>query len=148
MNSIRIDVPRTAVQTQQRRFVECSRILLKYFHAFLCHLRVMHIVYLILRYIPEKFYPKLLYPIEYEITSASTRVIFTRSKHNNQQICLKLWQLYDQSICNKKLVTRNINYLLEGFEFNRRFAPDIYLGVAPVVLSNAKNSILRGRLIN
>jgi len=147
MNSFRIEVPHTSVQTRQSRFVESSQILLKHLHAFLCHLKVMHIVYLILRYIPEKFYPNLLYPIEYEVISTSTRVIFTRSKHNNQQICLKLWQLYDHKICNESLVTRNLQYLLEGFEFNRRVAPDVYLGVAPVEKSNDKTSILRGRLI-
>lgn len=147
MNSFRIEVPRTSVHTRQSRFVEYSQILRKHLHAFLCHLRVMQIVYLLLRHIPEKIYPNLLYPIEYEIISTSTRVIFTRSKHNNQQICLKLWQLYDQNICNERLVKRNLQSLLEGFEFNRRVAPDVYLGVAPIEISDNKKSIRRGRLI-
>ena len=150
MNTIRINVPRPFAHTQQRKFVDYFQIaskLLVYLSALLYYLRVMYVLYLILRFIPEKYYPKLFYPIEQQIISASTRVIFTRSKHNNQEICLKLWQLYDQKICNEKLVTRNVDYLLEGFEFNRRFALDVYLGIAPITLSNNKRSVLRGRLI-
>ena len=148
--NIRISVPRSHVHSEYRKFdffFLIAHKLFLYLFRLLCQLKVVLILYPLLRHIPEKFYPKLLYPIEYEIISSSTRVIFTRSKHNNQQICLKLWQLQNQNICNEKLVTRNIHYLLEGFEFNHRFAPDVYLGVAPVILNNNNNSILRGQLI-
>lgn len=162
MITSRINVPRTWTLTQQKKLVDCYQIVRKlpewlstcFFYIFILYIQLsiyysitMYILYFVRHLIPEKYYPKLFYPIEDEIISASTRVIFTRSKHNNQQICLKLWQLYDQKVCNEKLVTRDINYLLEGFEFNLRFAPDIYLGIVPVELSNDKKNILRGRLI-
>lgn len=103
---------------------------------------------LILRLVPKKFYPLLLYPIVDEIVSTTTRVIFTRRKQNRQGICLKLWQFENTS--NNVLVTWNINYLLEGYEFNKRFAPFVYLGIAPVYFGQSFNqpkNILRGKLI-
>src|SRR5205823_4876570 len=48
------------------------------------------------------------------------------------------------------LVTWNIGYLLEGFEFNRRFASFVYLGIAPVYFKQGflqPKNILRGKLI-
>ncbi len=61
---------------------------------------------------------------------------------------MKLWQLYDQKICNDKLVRRNVDYLLEGFKFNRRFAQDVCLGIVPVKVDDDDNKkIYRGRLI-
>lgn len=162
MITIRINVPRTWTNRQHSIIEECNQFIrnlprwlytnflylyILHFQLSLYYLRVIYILYFIWHIIPENYYPKLFYPIEDEIISASTRVIFTRSKHNNQQICLKLWQLYDEKICNEKLMTRDVKYLLEGFEFNLRFAPDVYLGIVPVELSGDKKSILRGRLI-
>ncbi len=99
----------------------------------------------LLRFIPESIYPNLLYPIEDEIVSTTTRVILTRRKQNQQQVCLKLWQ---QKVCNQELVMRHAAYLVEGFEFNRRFAPKVYLGIAPVKLSMDTTKIRRGKLID
>jgi hypothetical protein len=101
----------------------------------------------LLQIIPDSFYPKLQYPIEEEIISTMTRVTFTRSKYDLQQICLKLWQRYDEKVFKAGLVTRRVDYLLEGFEFNRRFAPGVYLGIAPVKVSKDPKRILRGKLI-
>jgi len=101
----------------------------------------------LLRIIPGSFYPKLQFPIEDEILSTTTWVIFTRRKHIKQQICLKLWQLNNEMVCNPKLVKRRMEYLLEGLEFNRRFAPGVYLGVAPVEPSKKPKKILRRKLI-
>lgn len=81
---------------------------------------------LLLRIIPERFYPDLPYPIEEEIVSTTTRVIFTRRKDTRQPVCLKLWQR--ENISNPVLVTREVTYLLEGLEFNRRVAPFVYFG--------------------
>jgi aminoglycoside phosphotransferase family enzyme len=44
-------------------------------------------------------------------------------------------------------VIRSEDYLLEGLEFNRKFAKDVYLGIAPVRLSEDRKKIRRGRLI-
>ena len=110
----------------------------------------IYLLYGIQQIFPERFYPRFLYPrypIEDEILSTSTRVIFTRSKHDDRPICLKLWLNVNEKVCNNKLVTRKVDYLLEGLEFNRRFAPDVYLGIAPVNLSKDPKKIQRGKLI-
>jgi aminoglycoside phosphotransferase family enzyme len=60
---------------------------------------------------------------------------------------LKLWQRSEDEVCNDKLVIRDEDYLLEGLEFNRKFAKDVYLGIAPVTLSEDTKKIRRGRLI-
>src|SRR3989442_6250968 len=52
----------------------------------------IYTLYLIQQFIPVGLSPKLDYPIEDEIASTTTRVIFTRSKHDDQPICLKLWR--------------------------------------------------------
>ncbi len=109
---------------------------------------VKHIAHL-LWLVPKRIYPKLRYPIVDEIVSSTTRVIFTRRKQDGQPICLKLWNF--ENICNPKLVTRDKDYLIEGFDFNRRFAPTVYLGIAPVYsneeqLRQAKK-IRRGKLL-
>ncbi len=102
---------------------------------------------LLLRLIQRLCSEEPWYPIEYEIVLTTTRVIFTRSKRTTQQICLKLWQRSDDEVCNDKLVIRNEDYLLEGLEFNRKFAKDVYLGIVPVTLSEDTKKIRRGRLI-
>jgi aminoglycoside phosphotransferase family enzyme len=110
----------------------------------------IYLLYGIQQIFPERVYPRFLYPrypIEDEIVSTSTRVFYTRSKHNKQPICLKLWRRSDEKVCNEKFVTRDVDDLLEGLEFNRRFAPDVYLGIAPINLSKDPKKILRGKLI-
>jgi aminoglycoside phosphotransferase family enzyme len=99
----------------------------------------------ILRLMQWFLFKSSYYPIEHEIALTTTRVIFTRSKRTTQTICLKLWQRSDDEVCNDRLVIRDEDYLIEGFAFNRKFAPDVYLGIAPVEVS--KNKIKRGRLI-
>ncbi len=99
------------------------------------------------------------YPIEYEIILTTTIVIFTRSKRTVQTICLKLWQRSEDEVVNDKLVKRDEDYLLEGLAFNRKFAQfegpgfnwgfakNVYLGIAPVTLSEDTKKIRRGQLI-
>src|SRR5437588_11853023 len=101
----------------------------------------------ILRLMQWFFFKSSYYPIEYEIALTTTRVIFTRSKRTTQPICLKLWQRSDDKVCNDRLVIRDEDYLLEGLEFNRKFAKDVYLGIAPVTLSKDTKKIRRGQLI-
>jgi aminoglycoside phosphotransferase family enzyme len=103
---------------------------------------------LILRLVPKRFYPTLFYPIVDEIVSTTTRVIFTRRKQNRQPVCLKLWQFENPG--KHVLVNRNIDYLLEGLEFNKHFAPFVYLGIAPVYIEESPyqpKKILRGKLM-
>jgi aminoglycoside phosphotransferase family enzyme len=125
-----------------------STISISYFVFVKLHLPFpINTLYLIQKRMPEGLSPKLDYSVKDEITSTTTRVIFTRSKHDDQPICLKLWLYANEKVCNNKLVTRKVDYLLEGLEFNRRFAPDVYLGIAPVNLSKDPKKIQRGKLI-
>jgi len=92
------------------------------------------------------FSSDVYYPIEGQITSLATGVIFTRSMRTNEPICLKVWLP-----CNNELYSTNneekcIEYLIEGLNFNKRFAPRVYLGIASAEKPN-KKSIRRGRLI-
>lgn len=124
-------------------FIQKVYLLLRIFFAF----SIEHCAHL-LRLVPERIYPKLRYPIVDEIVSTTTRVIFTRRKQNGQPICLKLWNF--ENICNPTLVTRDKDYLIEGFEFNRQFAPSVYLGIAPVFGSDEPRQvkkIRRGKLM-
>ena len=125
-------------RSQQRKKVRAS-LSLKRVAKFIIHIFQFLVGYLL--YLPFKFIvyyllllvlkfvdPKLPYPIEDEIVSTTTWVIFTRRKHINQRICLKPWQLANEQVYNPKFVNRSLEYLLEGLEFNRRFAPGVYLG--------------------
>src|SRR5690349_21282055 len=66
--------------------------------------------------------------IEDQIVSLETRVVFTRHKHTGQKICLKAWLRHDDELCNAE-DERFFEYLLDGFDFNRKFAPGVYLGI-------------------
>jgi aminoglycoside phosphotransferase family enzyme len=59
------------------------------------------------------------------IISPNTQVVFTESRLAERPICVKVWQR--QRI--KKDVAKQILYLLEGFIYNQRFAPGVYLGI-------------------
>ncbi len=164
MSTIRIDVDHLLVTNTQddlhpslRHLVYCSS---KKFFSHICAFFLLVadlafkytilLLYGIQQIFPEHVYPRFLYPrypIEEEIVSTSTKVFFTWTKHNNQPICLKLWKGIDEKVCNEKFMIRDVDYLLEGLEFNRRFAPHVYLGIAPVNLSKDPKKILRGKLI-
>lgn len=124
-----------------------------FIHIYLClvdllvYLPLKFIVYYLLLLVLKFVDPKLPYLIEDEIVSTTTWVIFTRRKHINQRICLKPWQLANEQVYNPKFVNRSLEYLLEGLEFNRRFAPGVYLGVAPVEPSKNPQKIVRRKLI-
>lgn len=85
------------------------------------------------------------YPIKGQIVSPATRVIYTHSMRTHRQICLKVWVPCKNEVYDTKDMTRCTSYLVEGLEFNRRFAQNVYLGIAPVKLD--KNTVQRGRLI-
>jgi aminoglycoside phosphotransferase family enzyme len=59
------------------------------------------------------------------IISPTTQVVFTVSRLAERPICVKVWQRNRI----KKDVARQILYLLEGFIYNQRFAPGVYLGI-------------------
>lgn len=101
---------------------------------------------LVLRVFQRYYSDSPYYPFEDEIVLTTTRVIFTRSKRSGARICLKLWQRTAKEVCDDQLIVRSDEYLLEGLEFNKKFAPHIYLGIASVIIHDDKK-IQRGSLI-
>jgi aminoglycoside phosphotransferase family enzyme len=96
----------------------------------------------------QRFYSKNpYYPFKDEIVQTTTRVIFTRSQRSGLQICLKFWRRTEDEVCDERLIVRSDEYLIEGFAFNRKFAPGVYLGIATVIVNDDTNHIQRGPLI-
>ena len=88
------------------------------------------------------------YPIRRTITSTTTQIFFARSKLLDIDICMKVWPKRKIGKSSSEDPTRQLKNLLEGFMFNQRFAPGVYLGIAPVtVLDEEEQKILRGDLI-
>jgi aminoglycoside phosphotransferase family enzyme len=104
-------------------------------------------LFYILRFFQRYFSDSPYYPFKYEILQTTTRVIFTRSKRSGRQICLKFWRRTEDEVCDERLIVRNDEYLIEGLEFNRKFAPGVYLGIATVIVSDDNKHIQRGPLI-
>jgi aminoglycoside phosphotransferase family enzyme len=88
----------------------------------------------------------IVYPVENKIKSAATKVIFLHSKYNSKrQICIKLWQPCSNGLYDTLDKQKRLDYLLEGLQFNSRFAPGVCLGIAPVI--DGEHTIQLGRLI-
>ena len=98
-------------------------------------------------YISEKFltlddlfHKGFVFSIERDLTSPATRVMFNHSSRTMQQICLKMWLACNNGVYNTGGVhetKRRTQFLLEGLEFNRIFAPDIYFGIVPILSERA-----------
>lgn len=93
------------------------------------------------------------YPAEGQITLTTTRIIFTSSQRKTwSKICLKFWRPtdpadpVDRAVRKRGLFVKSYNYLLEGFAFNQKFTPSVYLGVASVRYDGKR--LQRGRLIS
>jgi aminoglycoside phosphotransferase family enzyme len=116
------------------------------------HLIGKFLEYFLLQYVLFKRFSltSLIYTIEDQIFSPATRIIFTRSKRTDLPICLKVWQRCNNELYDTEDAIKCIDYLLEGLKFNRRLAPRVYLGIAPIEISeNAQNTqeFRRGWLI-
>lgn len=92
------------------------------------------------------------YPAEGQITLTTTRIIFTYSQRKSwSKICLKFWRPtdstdpVDRAVRKRGLFVKNYKYLLEGFAFNKKFTPSVYLGIASVHYDGKR--LQRGRLI-
>jgi len=54
-----------------------------------------------------------------------------------------MWLECENGVYNTGDLVRRTKYLLEGLQFNRRFAPDIYLGIVPIVIDKeAKRNVI------
>jgi aminoglycoside phosphotransferase family enzyme len=114
------------------------------FHCFVDLLVYLSHQYIV-EFIQRIFREFVTYPIEEELISPATRVIFTRSKRTHQPICLKVWRRCSNELYDTEDVKRCTSYIVDGLEFNRQFAQNVYIGIAPVKLS--ERMVRRGRLI-
>jgi aminoglycoside phosphotransferase family enzyme len=73
------------------------------------------------------------FPIDKDLKSPATRVMFSNSNDIRQQICLKMWLECNNGVYDTGDLVRCTEYLLEGLKFNRRFASDICIGIVPIV---------------
>ncbi len=87
------------------------------------------------------------YHIKGTIASPTTQIFFAHSKLTGIDICMKVWQKRKMGNSSSEDPTRQLKDLLEGFTFNQRFAPGVYLGLAPIVRGEGTQKILRGDLI-
>lgn len=72
------------------------------------------------------------FPIEKSLKSSATNVVFNDSDPLLKGICLKSWIACENALYSTSNLTNCTGYLLEGLYFNRRFAPEVYLGITPV----------------
>ncbi len=72
--------------------------------------------------------------------------MFNNSNPFLKNICLKTWLACENSLYSTSDLSRCTEYLLEGLYFNRCFAPDMYLGIAPI-FSEEPHSLTCGPLI-
>lgn len=73
-----------------------------------------------------------IYRITRSITSPATQVLFVCNKLTGKQLCLKIWLPCHNELYDTQDIIKRAHYTVEGLYFNRRFAPDICLGLAPI----------------
>ncbi len=94
------------------------------------------------------FHEGFTFPIEKDLQSPATRVMFNNTNHSRRQICLKMWLecnngVYTTGVYTTGGLIRRTKYLLEGLEFNRHFASDVYLGIVPVIDDNREKKVIQ-----
>jgi len=96
-------------------------------------------------------YPKVCmvtFRIETEIFSPATHVMIAHNTQTNQPACLKMWLPCDNGVYYTTDLKKCNDYFMEGLNFNRRFAPHIYKGLARFIERNdVKREVKFGRLI-
>jgi aminoglycoside phosphotransferase family enzyme len=80
---------------------------------------------------------EFVFHVDEYIDSSATRVVFNYSHPVMQDICLKKWVKCSNGVYETKDQAACTKYILEGFPFNKHFAPHIYLGIAPIIAESA-----------
>lgn len=83
------------------------------------------------------FYKDFVFHVEEYMESPATRVIFNNNHPALQNICLKKWLKCSNGVYETEEQVSCTKYILEGFPFNKRFASDVYLGIAPIIRESA-----------
>ncbi|MGH2497774.1 MAG: hypothetical protein ACRDIV_23980 [Ktedonobacteraceae bacterium] len=86
--------------------------------------------------------------IETEIFSPATHIMIAHNTQTNQPACLKMWLPCDNGVYYTIDLKKCNDYFMEGLNFNRKFAPHVYKGLARFVMRNdVKREVKFGRLI-
>jgi aminoglycoside phosphotransferase family enzyme len=111
---------------------QLPRILLKFRQFFTLFVNFYYEVFRVAQDIGRVIiYSFLTYSIDERFISPVTIIFFTHSRYTGEKKCLKMWQRGDDELYNSK-DPRDLEWLWDGFAFNRKFAPGVYLGIAPV----------------
>src|SRR5713101_5738787 len=84
------------------------------------------IIMIILKSLDKLLSKGFVFPIDKDLRSPATRVMLNNSSRIRQHFCLKMWLECNNGVYNTGDLARRTKYLLEGLQFNRHFAPDIY----------------------
>ncbi|GHO75759.1 hypothetical protein KSD_35300 [Ktedonobacter sp. SOSP1-85] len=71
------------------------------------------------------------YTIQKRLISPATIVLKVADKTSHK--CIKLWRPFKNDIYDTVDTNKNNIYTLQGLAFNRQFAPEVYLGIAPII---------------
>ncbi|MFL5703824.1 MAG: hypothetical protein ACJ8AG_13470 [Ktedonobacteraceae bacterium] len=80
------------------------------------------------------------------LNSSATIIMFAQKNNGNVDLCFKMWQGCDNALYHTKDLRACAKYLLEGLKFNKPFARNVYIGIAPV-RSVSQDKISCGKLI-
>jgi aminoglycoside phosphotransferase family enzyme len=84
-----------------------------------------------------------IYCIKHQFLSPATCIILAHEKFTSRPFCFKMWLPCENGVYSTGSKRKRINFLLDGLEFNRRFAPDVYLGVMEVRYRSTKRKEIR-----
>lgn len=85
--------------------------------------------------------------ITHTLRSQATLILFVESQDAIIPLCLKLWHAFENDIYVTSDIDTCNSYTLNGFAFNRRHAPGVYLGIAPIYHFQDQQSIELGELL-
>ena len=84
-----------------------------------------------------------VYRIKHQFLSPATRIVLAHEKYTERPLCFKIWLPCENGVYSTSSKRKRISFLLEGLEFNRRFAPNVYLGVIEVRHTSLKRKEIR-----
>lgn len=84
-----------------------------------------------------------VYRIKHQFLSPATRIVLAHEKYTDRPLCFKIWLPCENGVYSTSSKRKRISFLLEGLEFNRRFATDVYLGVVEVRHTSLKRKEIR-----
>src|SRR6266700_2306283 len=82
------------------------------------------------------------YAIHGRIITYTASIFFIEDRNNHTPLCLKMWRFRDDGVYDATSAEKCTRYILDGLQLNRRFAPDICLGVARIECLNEQYIVI------